>query len=72
MGSINVCLARKGRGGCEVKPVLGVCLVEANLLLAIFVNFNCFSLNIVCKYCVINFNGNYRTVLKRKKIFSLP
>ena len=29
MGSLNVCLERKGRGGCRVKPVLGICLVEA-------------------------------------------
>ena len=29
MGSLNVCLERKGRGGCRVMPVLGICLVEA-------------------------------------------
>ena len=29
MGSLNVCLERKGRGGCRVKPVLGICLEEA-------------------------------------------
>ena len=29
MGCVNVCLKRKGRGGCGVKPVLGICLVEA-------------------------------------------
>ena len=29
MGSLNVCLERKGRGGCRTKPVLGICLVEA-------------------------------------------
>ena len=28
MGCINVCLERKGRGGCGVKLVLGICLVE--------------------------------------------
>ena len=29
MGCINVCLERKGKGGCGVKPVLGICLVKA-------------------------------------------
>ena len=29
MGSINVCLERKERGGCGVKGLLGICLVEA-------------------------------------------
>ena len=28
MGCINVCLERKGRGGCGVKLVLGICLAE--------------------------------------------
>ena len=28
MGSINLCLKRKGRRGCGVKPVLGICLVK--------------------------------------------
>ena len=28
MGSIKVCLKRKGKRGCGVKPVLGICLVE--------------------------------------------
>ena len=26
-GCINVCLERKGRGGCGVKQVLGICLL---------------------------------------------
>ena len=29
MGCIDVCLERKERGGCGVKQVLGICLVEA-------------------------------------------
>ena len=29
MGCINACLERKGKGGCGVKEVLGVCLVQA-------------------------------------------
>ena len=29
MGTINACLEIKGREGCGVKPVLGICLVEA-------------------------------------------
>ena len=29
MGCINVCLERKEKGGYRVKPVLGICLVEA-------------------------------------------
>ena len=29
MGCINVCLERKEKGGYGVKPVLGICLVEA-------------------------------------------
>ena len=28
MGTINVCLERKGEGDCGVKPVFGICLVE--------------------------------------------
>ena len=29
MGTINACLEIKVREGCGVKPVLGICLVEA-------------------------------------------
>ena len=29
MGFINVCLERKGRGGCGVKPLPSNCLLEA-------------------------------------------
>ena len=29
MAAINVHLKRKGRGGCWMKSVLGICLVEA-------------------------------------------
>ena len=29
LGCINVCLERKGKGGCGVKQMLGICLVEA-------------------------------------------
>ena len=29
VGYFNVCLKRKSRGGYGMKPVLGICLVEA-------------------------------------------